>query len=206
MPLMLTTYQHSELVDIPVLDCQTVETLGQISQLYANPTQQQVAYLVCEQQGIRCAPQMIPWSAVDGLSPKGIFVARNIERNRRRVSGLSDLIGYELWSSSGNKVGEIEDYIFNPETGQIREYLFARKGWRGLYESLHRLRTEAIIHIGTQRILASAQAIQTAEPYPDEWSGKLMRLTNHLSAEYTNTQKHLLRRDYLFQMSDRRFF
>lgn len=78
------------------------------------------------------------------------------------MAGAQSMVGIEVWTDTGNCVGQLVDYRFD-RRGAIVQYLFAQPDQAGLYG----LSPDAIISAGRKRVMVSDQAVEQAVHFAD---------------------------------------
>ena len=78
---------------------------------------------------------------------------------------LESLIGCEVWTDEGKRVGRINDYVFQLKSGNIRHYLLASSGLQGLTGKLYSLYPTQILGYGRGRVMVSGGIVPGLELY-----------------------------------------
>jgi uncharacterized protein YrrD len=103
--------------------------------LWLNPQSHQVIGFTCKSGFLGGLKQVFRWEQITTIGTDSIIVNNTPEviEPETPIQKIS-LIGHEVWTDAGNKVGKIVDYLFNPQTGAIVNYLFVSSGWRGILD------------------------------------------------------------------------
>ena len=153
--------RHSLLRGYLMLDYNTTEELGTVDGLLVDISRSRVVELVC--QGPVWQRQRITysWQQVTNIGADSIVL--HVEGAANANAAAQIMVGLEVWTDTGNCVGQILDYQFEPQ-GDIVQYLFGEPSQPGLYG----LPPDTIISAGRKRIMVSAQAADQAAYLPNE--------------------------------------
>ncbi len=187
MSLPNQTIQQSELINGLVLNRQTTETVGHLAQFWLDPQIHQVQGLISKSGLLGRDKKYFNWHQVDTLGEDGIFVKG--EAQTIDPADLQTVIGNELWTNTGNKVGKIVDYLFNPYTSGIVGYLFASNGSRGVVEGIYLLEPVAISSVGEKRIIVLEGAVESAKLYSEGMQQEFKGARRTLQEDYEQTRK-----------------
>ncbi len=144
-----------------MLDYDTTYELGLVDGLLVDLNQGNVVALVCKGPVWQRQRPVYRWEQVVSIGGDSIVLhARGAEMAQ---SAAQPMVGLEVWTDTGNCVGQIVDYRFE-RSGTVVQYLFAQPGQSGLYG----LAPEAIISAGRKRIMVPAPSVEQAEYFPDE--------------------------------------
>lgn len=103
---------------------------------------------------------------LDKIGENGVLViSAPVETDRDRVQQLESLIGCEVWTDEGKRVGRINDYVFQLKSGNIRHYLLASNGLQGLTGKLYSLYPSQILGYGRGRVMVSGGIVPGLELY-----------------------------------------
>jgi uncharacterized protein YrrD len=165
----LSTIRQSELLHRLVLHRSTAETFGKVEILWMHPAAHQVMGFVCESGSLLHKKRFaFKRSQILSVGTEGIIVSSApVEAKAEQVEVLETLIGHELWSDTGNRLGNITDCLFNLETGEITAYLFRSHGWHGYIDKLYQLPTRGILRIGKARVLVTERSADLITVYQD---------------------------------------
>lgn len=117
------------------------------------------------------------------IGAEGIVVnSLPVETNTEHVGVLETLIGHELWSDGGDRLGYITDCLFHLKTGEITHYLFRSQGWHGFIDSVYKLPTRGIVKIGKKRVLVAQKAVPLIETYEEGLEQKVAQVAEDLQS------------------------
>lgn len=166
--------QQSELLDQLVLNRTTMEELGRIETLWMYPSNHQVLGFICKSGFLGKHKLAFKLSQLVALGANGILTQGEPEAtDGERVRQLESLLNCEVWSDAGNKVGRIVDYVFDLQTGKIKQYLFVSSGWIGVVDDVHQLVPARILSFGRKRVLIPEAAVANCQVYRPGFKQKL---------------------------------
>ncbi|NEP12860.1 MAG: photosystem reaction center subunit H [Symploca sp. SIO2C1] len=184
--------QQSELLNRLVLDRHTAEEVGRVVLLLLDPPDHRVVGLVCKSGFLRSKKQSFTWAQIDTIGIDSILMDVSPEETLTDKKDSWDvLIGHEIWTDAGNKVGKLADYLLNPKTGHVINYLFSPDGWRGMVDGLYLLPPQAISSVGSKRIIALEALIQNSECYAEGLNQKINQVAELIKEDYEKTLKHV---------------
>jgi uncharacterized protein YrrD len=105
-----------------------------------------------------------------------------VETDTEHVGVLETLIGHELWSDAGDRLGYITDCLFHLETGEITHYLFRSQGWHSFIDGVYQLPTRGIVQIGKKRVLVAQKAIPLIATYEEGLEQKVVQVAEDLQS------------------------
>ncbi|WP_017305269.1 PRC-barrel domain-containing protein [Spirulina subsalsa] len=183
--------QQSQLIERLILDRNTTVKIGTFDQFWIDPQGHVVDGLICRHGFLNQQKKYIPWSQVETIGEDSILVDCS-EKSKQKPGKCSLIIGHELWSSQGNKIGKLVDFIFHRETGDIKGYLFVKEGWKGaLFEGVHILSPLGISRVGDKRVMVLQAALDKAEKYQEGLGSKFEQAMQFLQEDYQKTKQDL---------------
>ncbi|MBL1178748.1 hypothetical protein [Pantanalinema sp. GBBB05] len=184
--------RHSELLNQLVLDRNTMEELGRIEVLWMYPEVHRVLGFVCKSGFLGNKKTAFKLSQVEALGTNGIITHSPPEdTDAERVRQLESLIGCEVWSRAGDRVGKIIDCVFNLRSGAITDYLMVADQWGGLVGTIYRLPPGKILSWGRRRVLVVETTIQAFDTYREGIPEKLSKVSHELKEDYTQVTQEL---------------
>jgi uncharacterized protein YrrD len=169
--------RQSDLLHRLVLDRNTTDELGKVEVVWMDPGTQRVLGFIAKSGLLGKTRFAFNLGQLQKLGTESVVVnSRPVETDVKQVGFLETLIGHELWSESGDKLGKITDCIFNRRTGSISDYLFRSDGWRGFANGLYRLPVPQIISFGKKRVLVSEAATRKLTLYEEGLQQKLSKV------------------------------
>jgi uncharacterized protein YrrD len=183
MPDALTTLRYSELLHRLVLDRITLEEFGRVEVVWMDPQADRVMGFVSKSSRFTKKRFAFKLSQLLTIGAEGIVVnSLPVETNTEHVGVLETLIGHELWSDGGDRLGYITDCLFHLKTGEITHYLFRSQGWHGFIDSVYKLPTRGIVKIGKKRVLVAQKAVPLIETYEEGLEQKVAQVAEDLQS------------------------
>lgn len=182
--------KQSELPHRLVLDYETTNALGRVSELWLDPQAHAVIGLT-SQKGIWGQRQYVfPWERIRNVGKDSILVnAQGLDTKIEKPESVAPIVGHELWTDDGSKVGHIIDYLIDPDTGAVVSYLFKSKGWSGLMEGIYYLPPDAIASVGHKRLIARADAIHQSEKHEEGFGEKIASAQGFIKDDLEQTKQ-----------------
>ena len=182
--------KYSQLLNQLVLDRRSTEKIGNVGKIWLDPQAHRVLGIVCKSGPLGFQKDLIPWEQVEKIGEDCIMV--NVAPEAR----MSDkpekdelLIGHEIWTDGGKKVGKLVDYLFSPKKGEIISYLFASSGWRGVVEGVYMLAPVAISNVGNKRIIVLEAALENPRLYQEGVNHKIEDIKDYFQEDLAKTKK-----------------
>lgn len=184
-----TIIAWSELVGRLVLNRDTTEELGHLDRLWIDPKTYQLLGVTCKSGFLGRHQHALTWSQVEVIGPDSVLVRLpgGVEPAKPEMV-IDDVVGHEIWTDAGQRVGTVRDYRFDQETGDVVDFLFVSDGWQGLVDGVYRLRTQDVVSLGTKRLIATDAALQVAERVTAGFHQALARAAEFLKEDYRQTQ------------------
>jgi uncharacterized protein YrrD len=158
--------RQSQLLDQLVLDRATMDECGRIEVMWSYPKVHRVLGFICKAGRFDRTKLAFNLDQIEKIGENGVLVSSvPVETDRDRVQQLETLIGCEVWSDEGKRVGRINDYVFQLESGNIRFYLLGSGGLQGLAGKLYSLYPSQILGYGRGRVMVSAGVVPGLELY-----------------------------------------
>jgi sporulation protein YlmC with PRC-barrel domain len=198
------TIRHSELCNQLVIDYDTLEEVGTLDNLLIDVKRSQVEGLVCKSGLLGRQKQTFAWVNLAKIGQDSILLKAATlltETASAALAAAQPIVGLEVWTDAGNRVGYIADFQLHRETGTIGLYLFAfgnavntvTEELQELTSGLYGLAPEAILSAGRKRIMVTEQAIDQAQMVAPGLKQKLSQKTSQaadfLQADYDQTQQ-----------------
>lgn len=179
--------KQSELIHQLVLDRQTLETVGRIEQLWMYPKQHRVLGFVCQSHILKGRKSVFKLSQLNSLGSNGILMQGDPQdTDAGTVKQLESLLGCELWSESGDRLGKILDFQFNLNNGLIRHYLWVPSQLSRLTGDLYQLTPDEVVSVGNQRVLVSNEIARQPKPAQAGLQITLKKIKQDLKEDYSN--------------------
>lgn len=183
MPDSFTAIRHSELLNRLVLEGATAEGFGRVEVVWMHPEAHRVMGFISKSSLLTKKRFAFKLSQLRSIGAEGIVInSLPVETDTDHVGVLETLIGHELWSDAGNRLGHITDCLFHLETGEITDYLFRSQGWHGYIDSVYKLPTRGIVQIGKKRVLVAQKAVSLIAAYQDGLEQKAAKVAEDLQS------------------------
>jgi uncharacterized protein YrrD len=183
--------RYTEIVGRPMLDRQTVEELGRMDRVMVDAQAQTVTGLVCKSGLLGNTKTAYAWGQIEAIGDDSILVRAEGEDMAASPDAAVVPIGFEMLTDSGNKVGEITDLLFNPDSGAVVGYLYSPSGWKGLMEGTYTFNPVAISSLGDHRMIVLERAVEDPQHYAPGLGDKIHQTTAFFQADYERTKQDL---------------
>ncbi|MGD1809251.1 PRC-barrel domain-containing protein [Dapis sp. BLCC M126] len=184
--------KHSQLLNRLVLDRETVEDQGCIEELCLDPQSHQVIGFICKSGLFRKQKKYFAWKQIETIGADATLVnGKPQPDNLEKHNNIVNIIGNEVWTDTGEKVGFIVEYLLNIKTGAIVNYFFKSNGLLGVLDSVYLLAPEAVSSAGNKRVIVVNSAIENPQFYTGGVVEKLGLLQNFLKADLVKTREHI---------------
>lgn len=182
--------RQGELLNRLVLDRDTAEELGRVEQIWMVPELHRVMGIICTTGFLKGKKQMFTLVQIEAFGADSIVVnSSHTSVNPEEIKPIDSLIGREVWSDAGNKIGKLTDYLFDPATGEITQYLFVSRGWSSLTDGSYLLQPSMILGLGSKRVMISNNAAQEISVYTEGLKHKVAKVSNFLQSDYEQTKQ-----------------
>lgn len=186
--LSQTVIKCSNFLGRPVLERNTAEKVGQVSQLWLDPKNHQILGFLCTSGFLGLTKRGFNWSHIESIGPQGIIVSAPDDLEIAKPPSVEYVLGDELWTDKGSQVGVIADYRFDVETGDVVDYLFTADGWGGLTNGVYGLAPEAVISMNGKRVIAADAAVQGATLVAAGFMQRVFRAKDYLQDDLERTK------------------
>ncbi len=183
--------KRSELLDRLVLDRQTAEKVGHISQLLLNKQAQKVIGIICKSGVFGKHKHILSWEQIEAIGKDSVLVHVPQTPLIEIPDSIEPPVNTEVWTNAGNKAGKLLEFFFNPNTGSVVSYLFSASGLQGLMDGVYLLPPGAISSVGTQRVIVLEAAVQNPQKYTEGLGRKLEGATVFFHQDYQKTKNDL---------------
>jgi uncharacterized protein YrrD len=183
---------HNDLMHQMVLDRARMEELGRVEVVWMYAPAHKVLGFVCKAGFLGAKKYAFNLSQVHTYGAKSILVnSPPQETDADRVNQLESLVGCEVWSDGGQKLGKITDFRFNPQTGDITEYLFTTGSLSALTDGIYRLPPYRILSVGRQRVLIAESGIRSLSLFREGLKQKLKKAEESLKQDYSSVTQEI---------------
>ena len=184
--------RQSDLLNQLVLDRNTMEELGHVDVLWMHPPVHRVLGFICKSGFLGTKKTAFNLAQIKTLGANSILVnAKPVETDSAKVRKLESLLNCDVWSDAGDKIGRITDYLFNPKTGAITQYLFVSSGWGGIAGGVYLLPPNKILSFGSKKVLLSEGAALNLAVYRQGIKQKLTQAGTSLKEDYIQATQEL---------------
>ncbi len=186
MTLPTAPVKQSDLVGLTVLDRSTAEILGKVGEFWVDPRHHQISGFACEVGPVGLKRRAFNWTQIESIGAQGVVLSTVEGLEVHKPDTAQQVLGDEVWTDGGNKVGQVQDFCLDAETGAIVCYLFTSDAWGGLATGTYMLPPDAVISMGDRRLIVRQAAAETAELF----AGNIQELTrNFLQADLDRTRQ-----------------
>jgi uncharacterized protein YrrD len=155
---------RSALVNRIVIELGTAGEVGRVTQVLVDIRTQRVVGLVGGGGVLQRGGQIFPWEQVNSVGRDGIVIRASepLPESKQTLEEAIPLAELELWSDSGNRVGLLTDFGFDPQSGQILHYRFIAHQSSGFEPGLYQLGPGAVVSTGRRRMMVHDAALSQA--------------------------------------------
>jgi uncharacterized protein YrrD len=187
--------RYSDLLNQIVLQRSTMAELGRVEVLWEYPQAHRVFGFICKSGPFDRTKTAFNLDQLDQIGDNGIFVSSDpVETDADRVKQIESLIGSEVWTDMGNRLGRINDHLFDLKTGAIKLYLFSPGGLKRLAGPVYALYPTQVLGWGNRRVVVSAGIANQLEVYEPGVQDRISRFAEVFNAESTQVGQGLLER------------
>ncbi len=159
--MTFTTRNRSQLLGTQVINQTTGERIGVVSQIWLDTEPFQVSILSVSEKLIGRVTKTLQLEAIPVLGPDAVLIPETILGETAESNGLMRLVGTEIVTEAGVKLGKIKDFTFRIDTGEILNLTLSNLGIPlvpGLLASTFQMKVEEVVSLGGDAILAKAGA------------------------------------------------
>ncbi|MDY7006169.1 MAG: PRC-barrel domain-containing protein [Cyanobacteriota bacterium] len=184
--------KHSQLLNRLVLDQKTVEARGRIEKLCLNAQSHYVIGFICKSGVFGKQKKVFTWKQIETIGTDATLVNdRSEQESLDKFNNTINIIGNEVWTDTGEKVGLIVEYLLNIKTGAVVNYLFKSNGWRGILNSVYLLPPEAVSSAGNKRVIVVNSSIENPQFYTEGITQKIGLVQDFLQEDLVKTREHI---------------
>lgn len=178
--------RHSQLLNRLVLDRDTTEELGRIETVWMHPPAHRIMGFVCKPGFMSKQRYAFNLKQLYRIGAESILVSSGAaETNVKEVKLLETLIGLEVWTDAGEKLGRIIDCLFDRSTGNIIHYLFKSGGWRGFTSGIYQLPPKSVMSFGSKRVLVTAMVSENLEIFQEGLEERIAEVSDRIKEGYS---------------------
>ncbi|PZD72096.1 hypothetical protein C1752_03950 [Acaryochloris thomasi RCC1774] len=187
-----SSVKRSELHKRLVIDRQTSENVGHLSQLLLDAPSQKIVGFYCGGGLFGGGRQAFSWDQIESIGDDSIVVTgKQWEPEFEGTGPMEAPIGHELWTDTGNQMGKVTDLLFDPATGKVTHYVFTSKGWHSVVDGTYLLPPVAISSIGSKRIIALETMMKNPQQYQEGLGHKAGSVAEFFKEDYRQTKEDL---------------
>lgn len=189
--MSLSPVTRTDLIGRLAIDQNTTEELGHIHQLFVDSKSHSIVAVSCKSGLLGRTMRGFKWTDISSIGTDSILINWQEKTAPEVTDKVSPMVGIELWTDSGNKVGSISNYCLDTETGRVTGYIFVRSGLQGIKEGSFLLPCEAVVSVGRKRIIAQENALNSADQFSTGLQGKLNQAVEFVKEDYAQSQADL---------------
>lgn len=168
--------RQSALLNQLIINRDTLEELGRVEVMWMYAPSQRVLGFIGKSGLLGAQKQAFKLSQLTALGSNGILTHDQPEEtNANKVAQLETVIGCEIWSDSGQKVGKVVDYEFRLRTGEVTKYIFVSSRLATVTGDLYQLFPSQITSIGRKRVLVPDYVADNLSIYQEGIQQKLTK-------------------------------
>jgi uncharacterized protein YrrD len=187
--------RYSDLLNQIVLQRSTMAELGRVEVLWEYPQAHRVFGFICKSGPFDRTKTAFNLDQLDTIGDNGLLVNSDpVETDVDRVKQIESLIGSEVWTDMGNRLGRINDHLFDLKTGAIKLYLFSPAGLKRLSGPVYALYPTQVLGWGNRRVVVSGGIANQLEIYEPGVQDRISRFAAVLNTEGTQVGQGLLDR------------
>ncbi|MGP1371310.1 MAG: PRC-barrel domain-containing protein [Almyronema sp.] len=181
--------RQTQLLGRLVIDYDTTEAVGHVDRLLVDPKSHQVEGLVCKSGFLGRNKRPIAWVQMQTIGKDSILVRLQGSAGTEHLAEAQSMVGLEVWSDAGDRVGYLVDYCINRESGAITAYWFSKEGLQSITEGVYSLSPSSIISAGRKRVMVADQAVVVADRVIDGLEQQAGDAAEFLKQDYAQTQQ-----------------
>ncbi len=191
MTTLTKDVKQSALLNQLVLDFNTTEIVGRVKKLWLDVEFHQVKGLTCARGMFEREKRLFSWDKIVTVGHDSILVNTEEREEIEQPELINNVIGLKVWTDAGNKAGKIVDYCIDTKTGAVVAYLFTSNGWHGITNGIYILSSDAIITVGSQRIIVAEASIENAQQYAEGLNKKIQHAKEFIHDDIAKSQSDL---------------
>ncbi|NJK62447.1 MAG: photosystem reaction center subunit H [Synechococcaceae cyanobacterium SM2_3_1] len=155
--------RRSDLLGTQVISQENAARIGIIDRILVDVEQQQVLVFGIRGAGQGLRTLMLELSQVAALGRDALLITSEEVLGDFDTTGLEKIIGFEIMTEDGLRLGKVKDYYFNAASGVISDLVISRLGiplLSGRIDTTYLLPAEDILRVGSNRFIV-AQGAET---------------------------------------------
>lgn len=177
--------RHSQLLNRLVIDRDTTDELGRIETVWMHPPAHRIMGFICKPGFMSKQRYAFNLKQLYRIGAESILVSSGAaETNVKEVRLLETLIGLEVWTDAGERLGRIMDCLFDRQTGNITHYLFKSGGWRGFTSGTYQLPPPSVMSFGRKRVLVTATVSENLQIFQEGIEERIAQAGDRIKESY----------------------
>ncbi|MEB3233225.1 MAG: PRC-barrel domain-containing protein [Leptolyngbyaceae bacterium] len=184
-----TLVRQSELLHHTVIDSVTLEELGRVDVLWMFPQVNRVLGIVVKPGWFGAARLVFKLPQIKTIKAQVLVQGTAEDTTVEKVQKLESLIGTEVWTEGGDRLGTITDCLFDLNSGVIIRYLMVPDGQlpkriTQFTDGLYLISPKQIRSFSRQRVLIADESVEQLRLYSEGLRFKLATMTAKLKQDY----------------------
>ncbi len=153
--------KRSQILGTQVISQGTAARLGLVDQVWVDLEQKQVLVLGVRKEAFSGGSQLLELSQVSALGKDAILVSSDEVFDELDLDGLDKVVGSDVVTESGVRLGKVKDFIFNATTGVISDLVLSTLGIpliSGYLDTTYLMSVGDMLSVGSRRIIAVSGA------------------------------------------------
>ncbi len=150
--------RRSQVLGTQVISQANAARLGVVSEVWADLEARQVLVLGVLEKAFAGSPRLLELRQVTALGQDAILVPSDEVFDNLDLEGLSQVVGSEVVTEEGIRLGKVKDFEFNSVSGLITGLILSNLGLTflpGFILSTYLLPAEEIITVGGERLIVA---------------------------------------------------
>lgn len=150
--------RRSQILGTQVISQNSAARLGIVNQLWVDLERRQVLLLSVQKQAFAATSLMMELAQVTALGPDAILIPNEEVFDDFELEGLSRIVGNEVVTEGGVRLGKVKDFLFDRLSGSISALVVSNLGiplLPGYVDSTYQLNTREVVGAGDRRIIVA---------------------------------------------------
>ncbi|MEM6436507.1 MAG: PRC-barrel domain-containing protein [Cyanobacteria bacterium P01_D01_bin.115] len=178
--------RQSQLLNRLVIDRDTAEEVGHVDQILVDTKTHQVEGLTCRAGSFGRQRQDFGWVQLHNIGRDSLVVRGGAVGTSEKLAAAQAIGGLEVWTDSGDQVGNLVDCIIDRESGAVQAYLFASDRFRGMANGVWQFSPSGVISVSRKRMMINESTANEAEQVSE---GIAAEATEFLKNDYAQTRE-----------------
>jgi uncharacterized protein YrrD len=167
----------SQVIGLPVMAVDTGKKMEKVSDVVYDPSQQKIQALIIDDGGIFSHGKAIPIQNVRNIGHDAIVIEsadkiedfEQLDEDVRHIAEEDKFLTKSVvMTESGEKLGEVSDLLFSPETGSVEELIVSQGSIADIKSGQKHLKPSEIITIGEDALIVSSHTKAEFDQQADE--------------------------------------